>query len=133
MSEKFDSAKAAGLAELAKLQKRYETITTALPHTYNSEKVAELRREKSDVSLQMNEIKRKHDVQPGDLDKLAAKPAGAAVDADADDTDPVESMSATDAVDAIGRMRSKEKLQQVIDNDTRASVKDAAKARLAAL
>lgn len=47
--------------------------------------------------------------------------------------DPVKTMNATEAVDAVSRMRSPEKLQQVIDNDQRASVKDAASKRLAEL
>ena len=46
---------------------------------------------------------------------------------------PVSDTNAADAIEAIGRMTSKEKLQHIADNDPRVTVKDAAKKRLAAL
>jgi hypothetical protein len=44
---------------------------------------------------------------------------------------PVSQENAREAVAAISTMRSKDKLQHIVDNDTRDSVKDAARKRLA--
>lgn len=49
------------------------------------------------------------------------------------DTSPVSASNATEAIDQIGRMRSRDRLQHVVDNDPRMTVKDAARKRLAAL
>ena len=46
---------------------------------------------------------------------------------------PVSDTNASEAIDAIGRMTSKDKLQHVIDNDPRVTVKEAAKKRVASL
>jgi hypothetical protein len=46
---------------------------------------------------------------------------------------PLSDSNATDAIEQISRMRSQEKLQHVIDNDPRSTVKDAARKRLADL
>lgn len=46
---------------------------------------------------------------------------------------PVSNENAAEAIADIGNMRSKEKLQHIIDNDPRVTVKDAAKKRLASL
>lgn len=70
-------------------------------------------------------------------DKLAANPksgtraaaeGGQAAEEEADD--PVADMNAPDAVEAVGRMRSREKLQAVVNTDKRQSVKDAAQTKL---
>lgn len=53
--------------------------------------------------------------------------------AESSGTSPVASENATEACDEIGRMRSKERLQSIIDNDTRVTVKEAAAKRLADL
>jgi hypothetical protein len=49
------------------------------------------------------------------------------------DTSPVADMTASDAIDHIGRMTSTDKLLAINEHDTRKTVKDAAAARLAAL
>lgn len=46
---------------------------------------------------------------------------------------PVSQSNADEAIASIATMRSKDKLQHIIDNDTRVTVKEAAKKRLAAL
>lgn len=56
--------------------------------------------------------------------------AAAAEEADAS---PVSDENAHDAIDQISRIRSRDKLQSIIDNDKRQSVQDAARTRLAAL
>lgn len=80
---------------------------------------------KGELTRAMDEIKRRHDFQPSDLEAPGekGKPESAS------DEDPVKELNADKAIDAIGRMRSPEKLQQVIDNDQRASVKAAAQKR----
>lgn len=47
--------------------------------------------------------------------------------------DPVADVTATEAIDKIGRMRSKEQLQTIVDTDQRATVKAAAEKRLGEL
>lgn len=144
MAEKTDPKKAADLAELDKLQKRYDTLKQEIPHTYNGEKQAELLREKGDLVRSMDVIKRKHDVQPESVASTQGEPnadrarnlrtPGAPAEASPNtDDDPVSEMNAPEAIDSINRMRSKEKLQAVVDNDPRASVKEAAKQKLASL
>lgn len=59
--------------------------------------------------------------------------AGDAEESDADETSPIADLNADEAVEAVGRMRSRDKLQHVIDNDTRVSVQNAAKQRLSQL
>jgi hypothetical protein len=59
--------------------------------------------------------------------KQATDEAGEGDDAD---TSPVSGDNVSEAVDQIARMRSKDKLQAIADNDDRVTVKDAAKARL---
>lgn len=49
------------------------------------------------------------------------------------DHSPVSAKNAAEAIEQIGNMRSKEKLQHIIDNDPRVTVKDAATQRLAAI
>lgn len=69
----------------------------------------------------------------------AAKPAkgrkAAQTEPADDDADvsPLSGEDATHAIDQIGRMRSKDRLQHVIDNDKRTTVQDAARKRLEAL
>lgn len=46
---------------------------------------------------------------------------------------PVSDKTADEAIEAIGRMRSQDRLQAIADGDERVTVKDAAKARLAEL
>jgi hypothetical protein len=46
---------------------------------------------------------------------------------------PVSNENAAEAIADIGNMRSKEKLQHIVDNDPRVTVKEAAKKRLASL
>lgn len=49
------------------------------------------------------------------------------------DESPISDTNVAEAVEQIGNMRSKDKLQHIIDNDPRVPVKDAAKKRLASL
>jgi hypothetical protein len=58
--------------------------------------------------------------------------ASAAAESDAD-TSPLSDSNADEAIDQIGRMRSRDKLQHVVDNDTRVSVQNAARERLKVL
>lgn len=62
-------------------------------------------------------------------EEIEADVAGGSEETDAD-TSPVSDSNATDAVEQVGRMRSTEKLQQIVDSDKRSSVKDAAQKRL---
>lgn len=57
---------------------------------------------------------------------------GTAGASDADES-PVSDTNADEAIESIGRMRSKDRLQHVIDNDKRSTVKEAAQKRLEAL
>jgi hypothetical protein len=64
--------------------------------------------------------------------------AGGAVDIDGGDDDdadtsPVSESNAGEAADQISRMRSRDRLQEIIDRDPRVSVKEAARKRLATL
>lgn len=85
-------------------------------------------------------------IQDGYVDSEANKPddepapkpakrgkAAASADDDTADTSPLSDEDAAHAIDQIGRMRSKDRLQSVIDADKRKTVQDAAKARLEAL
>lgn len=47
------------------------------------------------------------------------------------DNSPVSDSNAADAINQIGKMRSRDRLQHIIDNDQRVTVQDAAKRRLA--
>jgi hypothetical protein len=49
------------------------------------------------------------------------------------DNDPVADLTAPEAVDKISRMTSKDRLNEIVANDQRATVKDAAKKRLQGL
>lgn len=51
-------------------------------------------------------------------------------DTEAADESPVSADNASDAIDHIGRMRSVERLQEIIDTEPRATVKKAAQDRL---
>jgi hypothetical protein len=64
--------------------------------------------------------------------KAARKSARGTADAGAVEADdsPVSDTNADEAIEAIGRMRSADKLKHVIDNDKRVSVKEAARKRL---
>lgn len=62
---------------------------------------------------------------------FSGKP-GAAATGDADDS-PVSDTNATEAIATVEKMRSRDRLQHVIDNDPRVTVKEAARKRLAAL
>jgi hypothetical protein len=55
--------------------------------------------------------------------------AGGAADGGADES-PLSDTNADEAIEAVGRMRSRDKLQQVVDSDPRATVKAAAQERL---
>jgi hypothetical protein len=75
-----------------------------------------------------------YNAQEAKPEKAPAKRTRAQVaQADEGAEDPVADMNATDAVEAIGRMRSKEKVQAIVDGDQRATVKAAAEKRLAEL
>jgi hypothetical protein len=54
-------------------------------------------------------------------------------DDDSADTSPVSASNADEAIDQIGRMRSKERLQSIVASDPRTTVKEAARKRLGAL
>jgi len=69
---------------------------------------------------------------PEEPEVAPAEPTHKRHAASADD-DPVHDMNVGEAIDSISRMRSQDKLRQVIDNDQRASVKTAATKRLAEL
>lgn len=53
-----------------------------------------------------------------------------AEDSASEGTNPVENLNATDAADKVSRMRSKDRLKFIADNDARSSVKSAAQKRL---
>lgn len=54
-------------------------------------------------------------------------------DEEDDDRSPLAELSADEAIEKIGRMRSTERLQETIDTDTRVSVQRAAQERLTAI
>lgn len=54
---------------------------------------------------------------------------GASPDGGADES-PLSDTNADEAIEAVGRMRSRDRLQHVVDNDKRATVKAAAQKRL---
>lgn len=60
---------------------------------------------------------------------LRAVPPASNLTTDVDES-PVSDSNAVEAIEQIGTMRSKDKLQHVIDNDQRVTVKEAAKRRL---
>lgn len=62
-----------------------------------------------------------------------AKQARAAASDDDEAESPVSDTNADEAIEAVGKMRSRDRLQHVINNDPRVTVKEAAKRRLAAL
>lgn len=68
-----------------------------------------------------------------EADDEAQSPAGGQPGGAEAEESPVSDTNADEAVEAVGRMRSREKLQHVIDNDKRASVKAAAQQRLTEL
>lgn len=61
------------------------------------------------------------------------KGAAATADEEGGGTSPVKGQPAHEAIDHIGRMTSKDRLQAIADNDERATVKKAAEDRLAEL
>ena len=66
-------------------------------------------------------------------DALAKAKAAHAVTPGAPTTSPVAALNADEAIVHVGAMRSKDKLQSVIDNDSRVTVQEAARKRLAEL
>lgn len=69
-----------------------------------------------------------------DPEALSPEPDEPSVLASEPDThSPVGDELAPEAIDEIGRMRSKEKLQSIIDSDERVTVQEAARKRLAEL
>jgi hypothetical protein len=50
-----------------------------------------------------------------------------------DDDSPLSDSNVDEAIESISRMRSRERLQHVVDNDSRVSVKNAARKRLESL
>lgn len=71
---------------------------------------------------------------PTDTKIVGAADSGGTVEEVTDaDTSPVSGDNADEAIDQIGRMRSREKLQSIVDSDPRTTVKNAARERLRAL
>lgn len=60
-------------------------------------------------------------------------PDTAVEEGDEADASPVSDSNADEAIEQIGRMRSRDKLQHIVDNDGRVSVKKAAQERLESL
>ena len=60
-----------------------------------------------------------------------AKPAAKTDESSAEEDSPVSDTNATEAIDAVSRMRSEDRLNAVISSDKRTSVVEAAKKRLA--
>lgn len=73
--------------------------------------------------------------EAAERDKPARGRKAQATDTPADDADasPLSDTDATHAIDQISRMRSRDRLQHVIDSDKRTTVQDAARKRLEAL
>ncbi len=78
-----------------------------------------------------NEVCTKHpNLYPRTIKEVTEQPVAASSDVA---VSPVADMKVDEAKDHIGRMRSPEKLQEIIDADKRSSVVDAARNRLTEL
>jgi hypothetical protein len=136
--EKEDAAKRADLSKLSTLQKEYDKLKVDVPHEADGTKQRVLLTRKGEVTREMDVIKRKHDLQPEELAELNrpaedGKPGAPAEQSPVTDDDPVAEMNVDKAVESVNRMRSREKVQAVIDNDSRVTVVNAAKERLKSL
>jgi hypothetical protein len=77
-------------------------------------------------------VTKTEDARPEPTGKGKGK-STAATTTGTDDDSPVSDTNADEAIEQVGRMRSKDRLQHVIDNDKRSTVQDAARKRLEAL
>ena len=78
-----------------------------------------------------SEVKRV--VVPRVAGKVGTEADATTKDDDSDEVSPVSEENAHEAIEKIGRMTSKPRLQHVIDNDKRSTVQEAARKRLEAI